>query len=278
VVEPYIVKPDADRPIFDVHTHAFPDKVAATAIPRLESHGLWLEPRATFDGTVGGLLASMDRAGIRRAIVCSVATRPEQVTKITDWSASIISERIVPFASLHPDFPAPEAEIERAAALGIRGLKFHPQYAGCAVDDPRVIRIARAAAKAGMAMLFHAGYDLAYEKDDLASPERMRRVHEAVPDIRMIAAHLGGWECWDEVERHLLGLPVYLETSFTIGRCPADLLARIFERHPQDHLLFGTDAPWTDQTEEVGKFLALPISEGLKRRMLWGNALAYLGE
>jgi len=278
VAKPDFANPETARMILDVHTHAFPDKLAATATAKLEAGGLWLAPRATYDGTVRGLVASMDRAGIRRAIVCSVATRPEQVMRITDWSASIISDRIVPLASLHPDFASPEAEIERAAAMGIKGLKFHAQYAGCAVDDPRVIRIARAAAKADLAMLFHAGYDLAYEKDDLASPERLRRVHEAVPDLRMIAAHMGGWECWDEAARHLLGLPVYLETSFTIGRCPADLLARILDRHPHDRLLFGTDAPWTDQTEEVAKFLALPIPEDLKRRMLWDNALAYLGE
>jgi uncharacterized protein len=263
--------------IFDVHTHAFPDKVAATAIPKLEAGGLWLEAKATFDGTLGGLLASMDRAGIERAVVCSVATRPEQVAKIIAWSAAIASERIVPFPSVHPDSPSPEAEVERIAAAGLKGLKFHPQYTRCPLDDPRVIRLARAAAGAGLAMLFHAGYDLAYEKDDLASPARVRRLHEAVPDLRMAAAHLGGWECWDQVLEEVVGLPIYLETSYTLGRCPPRLLERILAKHPPEFLLFGTDAPWTDQTEERAKFMALPIAEDLRRRMLWDNALRFAG-
>ena len=267
----------SDGRIFDVHAHAFPDKVAATAIPKLEAGGLWLEAKATFDGTIGGLLASMDRAGIARAVVCSVATRPEQVAKITAWSVSIASERIVPFPSVHPDSPSPEAEVERIAAAGLRGLKFHPEYMRCPLDDPCVIRLARAAAGAGLAMLFHAGYDLAYEKDDLASPARVRRLHEAVPDLRMAAAHLGGWECWDQVLREEAGLPIYLETSYTLGRCPPDLLARILAKHPPEFLLFGTDAPWTDQAEEVAKFSALPLAEDLKRRMLWANALRFVG-
>jgi hypothetical protein len=273
-----------DGRIFDVHTHAFPDKVAATAIPKLEAGGLWLEAKATFDGTIGGLLASMDRAGIARAIVCSVATRPEQVAKITAWSASIASDlpagqagRIVPFPSVHPDSPSPEAEVERIAAAGLKGLKFHPQYTRCPLDDPRVIRLARAAAGAGLAMLFHAGYDLAYEKDDLASPARVRRLHEAVPDLRMAAAHLGGWECWDQVLAEEAGLPIYLETSYTLGRCPPGLLERILAKHPPEFLLFGTDAPWTDQKEELAKFMALPIAEDLWRRMLWDNALRFVG-
>ena len=267
----------AGIPIFDVHTHAFPDTLAATAIPKLEAGGVWFTPKATFDGTVSGLLASMDRAGIRRAIICSVATRPEQTPRITDWSASIVSERIVPFASVHPDFPDVEAEVERVARAGLKGLKYHPHYAGYPLDDPKVLRIARAASAAGLAMLFHTGHDMAFEKDDSASPLRVRRVHEAAPDLRMVAAHMGGWEQWPEVLEQVVGLPVYLETSFTIGRCPPDLLERIYARHPPQYLLFGTDAPWRDQREEVEKFMALPLGEDLKRRILWDKALRFAG-
>ncbi|MCX5682592.1 MAG: amidohydrolase family protein [Planctomycetota bacterium] len=264
-------------PIFDVHTHAFPDKVAVVAIPKLEAAGVWFSPKATFDGTVSGLLGSMDRAGIRRAIVCSVATRAEQTTKITDWSVAIASERIVPFASVHPDYPDIEAEVERIARAGLKGLKYHPHYGGYPLDDPHVVRIARAAAAAGLAMLFHTGHDLAFAKDDSATPLRVRRLHEAVPDLRMTAAHLGGWELWPEVLELVAGLPVYLETSFTLGRCPPDLLARIFAKHPPGYLLFGTDAPWRDQREDVERFMALPLGEDLKRRILWDNALKFAG-
>lgn len=126
-------------------------------------------------------------------------------------------------------------------------------------------------------MLFHTGYDLAFDKDDLAGPRRVRRLHEAVPDLRMSAAHLGGWERWPEVRQWVVGLPIYLETSYTLGRCPEGLLLEILSAHPPQYLLFGTDAPWTDQASEVAKFLALPISEGLKRRMLWENPHRFVG-
>jgi hypothetical protein len=266
-----------DRLILDVHTHAFPEDVAADAIPKLEAGAVWFECRATFDGTVAGLLASMDKAGIRRAVVCSVATRPQQVRKITEWSASVASERIVPFASIHPDVPDPEAEAERIAGAGLRGLKFHPYYMQCPLDDPRTIRVARAAARVGLAILFHTGYDFAFPKDDLAGPEQVRRLHEAVPELRMAAGHLGGWQRWHEVLRSVAGLPVYLETSFTLGRCPDALVLEILARHPPQYLMFGTDAPWTDQAAEVKEFLALPIAEDFKRRILWENGHRFLG-
>jgi len=262
--------------VVDVHTHAFPDDLAAKAIPALEAGAIWFSCQATYDGTVAGLVASMDRAGIRRAIVCSVATRAEQTRRITDWSVSVASDRVVPFASVHPDFPEPEAEIGRIACAGLRGLKFHPYYMACPLDDPRCLRIARAAAAANLAMVFHTGYDYAFARDDVASPERVRRLHEAVPDLRMAAAHLGGWERWDEARRLLVGLPIYLETSFTLGRCPEDLVLEVLTAHPPEYLLFGTDAPWTDQQREVGKFLALPLPDDLKRRILWENAHRFL--
>jgi len=58
-----------------IDAHAFPDSVS-----------LWHEMRNHHDGTLAGLLTSMDAAGIRPAILCSVATKSTQVEKITNWS------------------------------------------------------------------------------------------------------------------------------------------------------------------------------------------------
>jgi predicted TIM-barrel fold metal-dependent hydrolase len=265
-------------PVFDSHAHAFPDHLAGPALKKLVAEALWMPVRTYHDGTVAGLLAGMDRAGIDRVILCSIATRPQQVRKITDWSATIASPRVVPFASIHPDFDAPEAEAQRIADLGIRGLKFHSHYMGCAVDDPRALRIARAAAAAGLVMEFHAGYDLAFPKDQLASPRQFRRLHEAVPELTFVACHMGGWQRWDEVLEHTAGLPIYIETSFSLGQCPQEKLLKIIERHPPQYLLFGTDAPWADQAAELAAFRALPISDALKRLALWDNALRFIGE
>ena len=264
-------------PILDAHTHAFPDDLADRAIASLEAGAVWFPCRATYDGTVSGLLASMDRAGIRRAVVCSVATRPEQTGAILAWSTAIASDRLVPFASVHPDHPDPEAAVGAVASAGLRGIKLHPYYMDCPADDPRMVRIARAAADAGLVVTCHAGCDLAFARSDVASPRRLRRLHEQVPGLRLMAAHLGGWECWEEAREHLVGRPVYLETSFTLGRCPEALVREILSAHPAAYLLFGTDAPWRDQSADLRRFAALPIDDGLKRRMLTENGHRLLG-
>jgi len=264
--------------VIDAHCHAFPDKVAPGAMAKLVAGVAHVGVKASFDGTVAGLLASMDRAGIERAVICSVATRPEQVEKITDWSAVVTGERIVAFGSVHPDFEKPEAELERMAAAGVRGIKIHPQYMNCPLDDARMVRIARGAARTGLVMVAHAGDDLALGQPDLAVPMRVRALHEAAPGLRLMACHMGGWRCWEESLEVLAGLPIWLETSYTLGQCPEELLLRLIEKHGARRVSFGTDAPWADQGTELERLRALPLSDGDKRRILWDNTAEFLGD
>lgn len=266
-----------DIPVFDAHSHAFPDAIAAGAIASLVAETLWEPVQAHHDGTVKGLLATMDRAGIARTILCSVATRPTQVRKITDWSAAIASERIVPFASIHPDFEDVEAEAERIASLGLRGIKLHPQYMKCAADDPRMLRIARAAARCNLAVTIHAGYDLSFPKDELASPRQVVTLADSAPGLRLLACHMGGWERWGEVVEHLAGRPIWLETSYSLEDCPRPLMESILAKHPPEYLLFGTDSPWADQRKELELFMSLPISAEAKRQALWANVGRFIG-
>ncbi len=265
-------------PILDCHSHAFPDHVAPGAMKSLVAEAKWQPVTAYHDGTVRGLLASMDRAGIDWTIMCSVATRPGQVGKITDWCASVASNRIIPFPSIHPDFAEPEKEVERIAAMGLRGLKFHPQYMNCAIDDPRTIRIAKAAAENGLAMVFHGGYDLAFEKDELGSPRQTLNLHRAVPTLQMLACHVGGWERWRESLDYIAGEEIYIETSFCLGgQCPPEILGKILEKHRPEYVLLGTDSPWRDQAEELRQFMALPIAQETKAAAVWENGMRFLG-
>lgn len=270
-----------NTPVLDSHTHAFPDKIAPKAMEVLTAEALWFKIRPHNDGTINGLLESMDKAGIAQSVVCSIATRPEQVEKITDWSAAVASqhgERIIPMASIHPDYGPVEAELERARGLGLRGVKFHPYYMNCAADDERALRIARAAEAAGMALEIHAGYDLAFERNDLASPAAIRRMHEAAPTLRLVAAHLGGWERWDEVIETLAGLPIYFETSYSLDRIAPEMLGRLLERHDWHYLLFGSDAPWNDQSAALDQVRQLKLPPEIERAVLWTNGRRMLGE
>src|SRR5450759_3600527 len=100
--------------IIDFHTHAFPDEVAGGAIRALEKSGV----TAPLDGRVSSLLTSMDRLGVEKSILCSIATKPAQFAPILNWSKKIRSERIIPFPSLHPDDPDFAAHIRQIQDAG----------------------------------------------------------------------------------------------------------------------------------------------------------------
>ena len=228
---------------------------------------------------MGGLLRSMDRAGIRRSVVCSIATAPKQADAILQWSLSIRGDRIVPFASVHPASDDPAGEIARIAEAGLRGVKCHAQFQGVTADSPDMWPIYRAAAECGLILVLHAGQDLSFPADDQrAHPERILAVHKAFPDVPLVATHMGGWRRWEAVAETLAGADVYLETSFSMDMAPPEVLGRILDRHSPDRILFGTDSPWRDQSADLNATRRVFPDPQLQRKVLGGNSDRLLGE
>jgi predicted TIM-barrel fold metal-dependent hydrolase len=259
--------------VVDIHAHVFPDDVAASAMPALEAEA---DVKAAFDGTVAGLLAQMDRAGIDVAVTQPVATKPSQVARINDWAASTASERIVPFGGIHPDSADPKREIARMAAMGLTGIKLHPEYQSFRPDEPRMAPIYEAIAEHDMIILFHAGLDIGIPTD-YGRPEAFARMLYEYPDLTAILAHMGGWNLWDEVREHLLGLPVYFDTSYAYGHMSDDDFLDLVEGHGADRVLFGTDGPWADASAEVAWLGGLALSDDDREAILGGNAEGLLG-
>ena len=257
-----------------MHAHAFPDALASRAVAHLAAKA-GVVP--ALDGTVGALLASMDRAGIAAAAICSIATEPSQFRAILRWSASIASDRIVPFVSVHPGSSEALEQVREAAAAGFRGVKLHPEYQDFFVDDPGLAPLYRELEAQRLVALFHAGHDIGFPDSDRAAPARFLSVHRAFPGLRLVASHLGGFRRWREVADCLVGSGVWLDTSYTLGHVPGDLLREILLGHRADRLLFGTDSPWVDQRTAIDEFRALALPPALEARILGGNARELLG-
>ncbi len=261
--------------VIDVHTHAFPDALAARAIAALEAETPGV--RACLDGRLQSLVASMDRAGIEVSVVASIATKPSQFASILAWSRSIASSRIVPFASVHPDDAEATAHLRSIAEAGIRGIKLHPYYQGFAVDEERMAPLYAEIERLGLVLLMHAGFDPAFARDRLADAARIAAVAARFPRLKLIAAHLGGWEDWDLAEQELLGRPVCLDISDTLDQMPRQQALRFLQRHPADCLLFATDSPWADQAGALRQPLLATLPPDRLAALLGGNAARLLG-
>lgn len=265
--------------IVDIHTHAFPDQVAERAVPFLEEEG---DITAFLDGTVASLLGSMDLAGIDLSVIASIATKPSQFDSILAWSKQIasdqaLSSRLLPFPSVHPADPDAVARVSEIANAGLIGIKLHPYYQEFSLDERRMSSIFEAIDKEGLILLLHAGFDLAFPRDRVADPERIASLIDRRPGLRIIAAHLGGWEDWDEVERLLLGRKIYFDTSYSFQFLDRDRTRRLLTSHPCEYLLFGTDSPWGGQAEEIEAIRNLGLPPDTEAAVLGGNAERLLG-
>ena len=275
--------------IIDIHTHTFPDKIAAATLDKLKhlSHTIPFT-----DGTAAGLAASMARAGVDRSVVMPVATSPRQVPHVNDASARMnelgAQTGVLSFGCMHPDFDGWKEELARVRDLGLKGIKLHPQYQDTDFDDPRYLRILDRCGELGLVVLTHAGLDIGMPGKDNCAPEMVARVLEQVGPVKLVLAHMGGWRQWDRVEALLPGTGVYLDTSFSLGEItplddghyrPGDLplldeaaFLRMVRRFGPDRILFGTDSPWDDQGAALACLRALPLEKSELDAILGGNA------
>lgn len=258
----------------DFHTHIYPDHVALQTVSAVrERAGIDVYT----DGTLGGLKKSMAAAGIDLSVVAAVATRPEQVQSIQRWLRSIRQPGIEAMAAMHPVDPMSPEQIKALREEGFRGFKLHPDYQDFFVDDPRMYPLYEAVAAEGMFILFHAGMDRGLPCPVHATPKRLAEAHKAVPELTMIAAHLGGEDAYEETAKYLLGRNIYLDTSFVLRTMPEKFRERFLKEHPADRLLFASDSPWGDQGEDLRFLLRLSyLTEKEQEKICYSNAARLL--
>ncbi len=279
--------------IIDIHTHTFPEKIATRAVENLKakSHTVPFS-----DGTVEGLRAHQKACGIDLSVIVPVATNATQVMHINE-SAARLNEKyegeLLSFGAIHPDSPDVMLELKRVAGWGLKGIKIHPVYQEVDIDDIRFLRVLDAAASLGLVVITHGGEDIGYPGVDRCSPKKIRHALTLVGKMPFIAAHMGGWNQWDEVPEQLSDLDIYLDTAFSTGVVPAapntedyplahvpmlnaDRFMVLAEAFGMDHILFGTDSPWGDAAKNIRFIRELPVAEEEKEAIFAGNAAALL--
>ncbi len=266
----------------DFHTHAFVDAIADRAIAKLENTMMtsgYPDPTPPVTrGTVGELLEKLDEWEVDRAVVLPIATKPSQEKTINDWAASAMSDKLYFFGTVHPDAEDAFDELERIKALGLKGIKLHPDYQGFFADDERLFPLYRKCAELGLPVIFHAGLDALSMDCIHCTPQMSAKVHKAVPEMTMILAHLGGNECWDDVEKYLVGEDIYMDTAFIEGHIPDEQAERIIKNHGADRILFASDCPWHPSTAEKSLINRLSLTDEEREKIFFKNALKLLEE
>ena len=252
--------------VADAHTHIYPHKIADKATGAV---GAFYNLPMERIGYSEKLKECGEKAGIDRYLVCSVATKPEQVGHINEYIYNECAQHpeFVGLASFHQDLPDFDSALEDILSLGFRGIKMHPDFQRFNLDDPKMIPAYKAMADAGLVVLFHMGDD----RYDFSDPVRLARVLEQVPELNCIAAHFGGYRKWHEAYAVLRGADIHFDISSSLEFLSKEDAVRMIRGYGVERMMFGSDFPMWDPKPVLDSFLALGFSEVENRMILYNN-------
>ena len=262
------------HPIVDCHCHIYPEKIAARAVEGISNFydGISLHN----NGTVADMSAAEKDAGITHQIIFSVATTVHQVESINRFIADEVKSSdgtMTGLAALHPDSPTLREDIEQAVALGLKGVKLHPDIQGFKIDDYRCLKIYELC-EGRLPILMHTG-DSRY---DFSNPNRLKPILEIFPKLTVIGAHLGGWSIWEKAADELSRYEnLYVDCSSSLFALTPEKATELIRKYGADRVLFGTDYPMWSPKEELKRFFALGLNEEEKEKILYLNAKKLFG-
>lgn len=229
------------------------------------------------DGTYRGLLDSMERHGVDVSQVLPVVTAPRQFDSVNAFAAELNRDPALrAFGGIHPDCEEPEKKLAQIKAMGMKGIKLHPDYQECFIDDERYVRIVRECLRIGLFVSFHSGPDPVSPEVTHAGGERCVRMLDAVHaedyPTRITLAHLGFVKDEQDEFAQVCGRNVMMDTGYLLPYADPKTVTWIIRKHGTDRILFATDSPWSNAGVSLEKFFALPLTDEERRAILWGNA------
>lgn len=257
--------------IIDGHTHVYPDAVAKKAIAGSPS-----DLKRYGDGTVGSLTEVMAASGVDRSVSLGIANTPERVENANRFAGGLDRSRFVPFGSVHPGL-APEENVASLRRHGLRGAKVHPMFQDLRIDDPRLY--ATLDAMSGeFAVIMHVG-GAGSDPGDRCSPAMLADIVRQFPRLDLIACHFGGYKRFEEAAEIVVGLPVYLDTSWPPSLATLDpaRVRQVIEKHGPERICFASDWPMADPAAEIEVIRALGLSDDDTDAILGGTMARLLG-
>jgi predicted TIM-barrel fold metal-dependent hydrolase len=269
----------------DCHMHAFADNIADKAVAQLIDY---YHVTAPYTGRVSEMMEVAAKVKLDGCILIVAATRPTQVKPANNWVLSLRNEylehrqkmpnatpRIAHFGTYHPDDANWLAEVQRLKAAGICGIKIHPEFQGIDLADPRLHPFFETI-KNDFILLIHVGDPVATPQN-ASTPQKIRRILDNHPGIKIIAAHMGGYLFWEEAYDCLAGREVYFDTSSSLCYMDLGLARKIINKHGADKVLFGSDFPLHSPADEAAIIHRIPwLSASEKEKILGLNCAELL--
>ena len=242
--------------IIDAHAHIFPEKIAENATVSI---GHFYDMPMSGCGISEKLTESGNKIGVNRYLVCSVATTPHQVNSINNFIAGECEKHkcFIGLGAMHPDSENLESDVEQIISLGLKGVKLHPDFQKFNADSPEAFKIYELI-EGKLPLLIHCG-DNRY---DYSAPQRIANIHKNFPNLKIQAAHLGGYQRWQEALECLRGLEnVWFDVSSSLAFISPETAVKMIHAYGAEKCFFGSDFPMWSHEEEFERFMKLGLSE-----------------
>jgi len=258
--------------IIDAHAHIFPEKIAENATVNI---GKFYDIPMQNCGLSEKLIESGNKIGVSRYLVCSTATKPQQVQSINSFIAAECEKYscFYGFGTAHPESEDIEADINQIRMLGLHGVKIHPDFQLFDMDSKEAYKIYEQI-EGEFPILIHCG-DSRYE---YSAPKKIANLHRDFPNLMILAAHLGGYERWNEAEEYLAGLEnVKYDTCSSLAFMSPERAAELIRRYGVENCFYGSDFPMWRHEDEFRNILSLGFTEVENRRIFAENFKECMG-
>ncbi len=274
--------------IFDFHVHIQPWRQLKPKVL-----ALWQEHHPDFEHLLEladdpkKFVALLTEQGIDKACLINYVSPEvmgftEDVNEYISEYCSTFPDRLIPCGSLHPNFARDVAKKMNYLAedLQIKMLKVHPPHQLFFPNDylngNKALRIIyEKAEEHDIPVMFHTGTSIfPAARVKFGDPLCLDDVAIDFPKLKIVLAH-GGRPFWTESAFFLLRRHenIYLD----ISSFPPQHLLKYFPKFEQiaHKTFFGSDWPGPGvpgMRQNAEKFLELPLSEAIKRQVLYENA------
>ena len=254
--------------IIDAHAHIYPEKIAQKATDTI---GVFYDIKMEMPaGTTERLIEDGSKVGITRYVVHSVATTAHQVRSINEFLKSEIEKHpeFIGFITLHQDLTEEEVshEIDWALENGFKGIKLHPDFQKFNIDDENAEKFYKSAS-GKLPILLHIGDD----RFEYSKPKRLVKMAKKYPETTFIAAHFGGYRCWDDAYLYKGLKNVYFDTCSSLPFITTERAKEIIDMLGVERFFFATDFPMWDATNELERFNKIPLTSEEKEMIFSKN-------
>jgi len=279
--------------IIDVHAHPVLVKEVLERDPELLRYVHEIFNLTTDPQPIETFIREMGISGISKAVLLAIDCETvhgcclpsnKHVAELVKKN----SERFVGFASVDPNKGARAAKELKTAVrdLGLSGLKLNPSLQEFVPNDKSAYPVYEAAQDLKIPVLFHAGMTWRPKNRlKFSDPRLLDDVAIDFPDLKIIIAHFGFPWVWETAVLAMRHPNVYIDLANTYTGTALEHLKlvlteiipqRILERFLADKILFGSDYPRIEADKMAIAVKQLPISEEIKRKILWENAAKLL--